>query len=123
MRRSEAMLRGRLQAQERATRSALRQRDEARHRARNYGRPPGEGFLLPFEVLPYIEHTLKANQDGHGDRWRARSVAHHVGKAMGHGRRALGPTPIDEDSGMPHLVLAATRMVLAVAVMLEEPTC
>lgn len=75
---------------------------------------------LPLDALVAMEDAMWAGQAEHGDRWRTRSVAHHVGKAMGHARRGLGPTPIDADSGQPHLVLAATRMVLAVAVMRQD---
>lgn len=76
--------------------------------------------LVPPNAVALIEQVLADGQEEHGDRWRTRPVVHHVGKAMGHGRRALGRTPIDADSGHPHLALAAARMVLALAVHLER---
>jgi hypothetical protein len=76
--------------------------------------------LVPATAVAAIEEAMLAGQDEHGDRWRTRSVAHHVGKGMGHARRALGRTPIDADTGLPHLSLAAARMALALAVYLAE---
>jgi hypothetical protein len=78
--------------------------------------------LLPADVVQLMEDVLVAGQAEHGDRWRTKSVAHHVGKGCSHALRGLGPNSIDADSGYPHLVLGATRMVLAVAVMLEQRT-
>lgn len=76
--------------------------------------------LVPVAAVAAVRQVMADGQEEHGDRWRTRSVAHHVGKGMGHARRALGRTPIDADSGHPHLVLAAARMLLAVAVLLEQ---
>lgn len=76
--------------------------------------------LLPANVVALMEDVLVAGQAEHGDRWRTRSAAHHVGKGCSHAIRGLGPNPIDADSGYPHLVLGATRLVLAVAVMLSH---
>lgn len=76
--------------------------------------------LLPADAVQLMEDTLQDGQAEHGDRWRTKSVAHHVGKGISHAIRGLGLNPIDADSGRPHLVLAATRLVLAVAVMLDR---
>lgn len=77
--------------------------------------------LLPADALKAMNEAMNLNQADHGDRWRTRSVAHHVGKGMGHAARAMSRRPIDADSGLPHLTLAATRLVLALAVLLAQP--
>lgn len=90
---------------------------EARRRHVETSRPRA---LTPADAIEAIEAAMSMGEEEHGDRWRTRPVLHHVKKGLGHALSA-GPRGdgIDADSGHPHLVLAATRMVLAVAVFLQ----
>lgn len=80
----------------------------------------GDVYLTPIDAIDAIEEAMRLGESEHGDRWRTRTVLHHVKKSIGHALSA-GPhgNHIDHDSGHPHLVLAATRMVLAVAVSFQ----
>ncbi len=76
--------------------------------------------LTPQSAIEAIEAAMQAGEEEHGDRWRTRTVLHHMKKGSGHAL-AAGPAgvAVDEDSGHPHLVLAAARFALAVAVLLD----
>lgn len=78
-------------------------------------------ILTPLDAIDAIEAAMQHNQGTHGERWRTRPALHHMKKGLGHAL-AAGPrgTNLDDDSGHPHLVLAATRLVLAVAVTLDH---
>lgn len=75
--------------------------------------------LTPRRALDAVEGAMQANAGTHGERWRTRSVMHHLLKGVSHAARAgVRGDALDED-GLPHLVLAATRLVLAVEVLLD----
>jgi len=87
--------------------------DEAEHLIRN-------AQLIPPYAVAALETAMRCNQDSHGDRWRTRPIDHHVRKAIGHaGSAEPHGHALDDDTGLPHLTLAATRLVLAVGVLLD----
>ncbi|CAB4906159.1 unannotated protein [freshwater metagenome] len=88
---------------------------------RRHAAGPDGPILTPIDAVDAIEAAMAMGEEEHGERWRKRPVLHHVKKGLGHALSA-GPRGdgIDDDSGHPHLVLAATRMVLAVAVYLAS---
>jgi hypothetical protein len=90
-------------------------------RGRRHRDGPDGPILSPLEAFDAIEAAMAMGEDEHGDRWRRRPALHHMKKGLGHALSA-GPRGdgVDDDSGHPHLVLAATRMVLAVAVYLAS---
>lgn len=73
--------------------------------------------LVPADALLLVSQLMADGQDEHGDRWTRHDPDHHVDRALSHALLWLNREPgdFDTDSGYSHLVNAAARLLLAVA--------
>lgn len=76
---------------------------------------------MPWAAIDLVSQLIQLNEIKHpGQKWRKQSKEHHLSHAMDHLNERDSDHQLDTDSGMPILVHAATRLLLAVEQEIKE---
>jgi hypothetical protein len=79
-----------------------------------------EGKYKPTLVYPsFIEHIARVreygvNKHGHSEDWRTTPKVLHIDAIQRHINAYISGEEFDQDSGLPHLALAATNIMLEI---------